>query len=278
MTAQMHKDNPDYMAVRFDTEMRADAQMDPIWGIDNNRFQAFNVSDPTQIYDRISNELSEMLDDGMPLKLIVIDSLQGMKGVKRMGKDSVADHLMGDDALTHGIGLKNILPIIRKHRIALICTSHIRANLDAGMYGPKDKMAGGYAQKHFFEFFVEVKKDGDKSSKIENQEVKDFRDNKEQIGHKIYVKMADTSLGNGMGRSGEFTLEYSKGLINVHEEIAQLSINLGVVERPNNRTYIFDGKSYTSKAEFLTAIKDNSELQKALLSKVMNKQSNPAQE
>lgn len=267
-TAQMHKDHPDGICIRFDTEMRADAQLDPMWGIDNNRYIAYNVNDPTEIYDRISNELTEMIEQGMPVKMIIIDSLQGMKGVKRMGKDSVADHLMGDDALTHGIGLKNILPTIRKHKIALICTSHVRANLDAGMYGPKKKMAGGWAQKHFFEYFIEVAKNNSNADKIEDkQSGKDFRGKNEILGHKIKVKMVDSSVGI-QGRSGEFTLEYKRGLVNVGEEIATLAKMYKLVEMPNNKTYIVGDKKYTSKANFSKALEEDKELAQHLLEQI----------
>lgn len=265
MTAQLHRDFPDAIAIRFDTEMRADAQVDDMWGIDNDRFMAYNVNDPTEIYDRISNELSDMLDQGMPLKLIVIDSLQGMKGVKRMGKDSVADHLMGDDALTHGTGLKNILPIIRKHKIALICTSHIRSNFDAGMYGPKDKMAGGWAQKHFFEYYLKVTRNNQAATKIESEEFKDVKGKKELTGHRIFVQMAESSVGVA-GRTGQFTLDYKKGLVNVEEEVFELAKNLNLVERPNNRTYIMDDVKYTSKQDFIDALK-NEELASKIVEK-----------
>jgi len=268
MTAQLHKDTTDGICIRFDTEMRAEAQVDEMWGIDQKRFQAFNVNDPTEIYDRISNEFKDLLEAGMPIKMIIIDSLNGMKGVKRMGKDSVADHLMGDDALTHGIGLKNILPIIRKHKIALICTSHIRANFDAGMYGPPTKMAGGHAQKHFFEYYIDVRRDNSADSKIEDKEGgNDFRGKKELTGHKIYVKLAESSVGVA-GRSGEFTLDYKKGLINVGEEIATLAKKYQLVEMPNNRTYIVGDKKYTSKAQFNKALEDDPELANKLLEQI----------
>lgn len=267
-TAQMHKDTEDGICIRFDTEMRADAQIDPMWGIDPERYVAYNVNDPKEIYDRISNELADMIESGMPVKMIIIDSLQGMKGVKRMGKDSVADHLMGDDALTHGIGLKNILPVIRKNKIALICTSHVRANLDAGMYGPKKKMAGGWAQKHFFEYFIEVAKNNSATEKIEDKDGgNDFRGKKEILGHKIKVKMVDSSVGI-QGRSGEFTLEYKRGLVNVGEEIATLAKKYNLIEMPNNRTYIVGDKKYTSKAEFNQALEEDTELAQTLLDQI----------
>ena len=271
MASQLHKDDPEAIVIRFDTEMRAEAQVDDMWGIDDERFVAFNVNDPQEIYDRIANEFKPMIEAGAPIKMIIIDSLNGMKGVKRMGKDSVADHLMGDDALTHGIGLKNILPVVRKHKIALLCTSHIRANFDAGMYGPKEKMAGGFAQKHFFEYFIEVKRDGSSKTKIEDRDGgNDFRGKKEMTGHRIFVKMAESSIGVA-GRSGAFTLDYKKGLINVGEEIATLAKKYELVEMPNNRTYIVGENKYTSKADFNQALEENKELAEQLLEQIYAK-------
>lgn len=268
---QMHKDNSEYMAIKFNTEMREDAQMADYWGIDPERYQAYNVNEPEKIFDRIHDEILPMLEAGMPLKLIIIDSLQGIQGMREAHADSVTDHQIGDHAMVIQKGLKRILPTLRKHKVALICTAHIRANQDAGKYGPKEKMAGGFAQKHYFEYFVEVKRDGASESRQDllgdkfEGEVKDFRDNKEKTAHKIYVRMEDSSLGKGTGRSGEFTLSYDKGLINTHEEIFLLATNLKLVERPNNRTYVYDNVKYNSKEEFLTAIRDNETISKGIM-------------
>jgi len=269
MAGQLHQDDPDAIVIRFDTEHRSDAMReDNMWGIDPDRFIAYNTNDPTQIYDRISNDIKDMLEQGMPVKMIIIDSITGMKGVKRMGKDSVADHLMGDSSLTAGIGLQNVLPIIRKHKIAFLCTTHIRDNFDAGMYGPKTKLAGGHSIKHFFEYYIEVKRDNSSDSKIEDKEGgADFRGKKELVGHKIYVKMTESSKGVH-GRSGEFTIDYKKGLINVGEEIATLAKKYKLVEMPNNRTYIVGDKKYTSKAQFNKALEEDKELAQEILSKV----------
>lgn len=269
MAGQLHKDNPEAIVIRFDTEFRSEPlKKDNMWGIDPDRFIAYNTNDPTQIYDRITGEIREMLEEGAPIKLIIIDSITVMKGVKRMGKDSVADHLMGDASLTTGIGLQNILPVIRKHKVAFICTTHIRANFDAGMYGPKTKMAGGHSLKHFFEYYIEVKRDNSADSKIEDKEGgTDFRGKKEILGHKIYVKMAESTRGVA-GRTGEFTIDYKKGLINVGEEIATLAKRYKLVEMPNNRTYIVGDKKYTSKAAFNKALEEDQELAQSLLQKI----------
>lgn len=266
----LHKQSEEAIAIKFNTEMREAGQMEDYWGVDQDRYMAYDVNEPELIFDRIKNEILPMVEEGMPLKLIIIDSLQGIQGVKESNRDSVTNHLMGDHAKTIQDGLKAILPTIRRHKIALICTAHIRGNLDAGMYGPKEKMAGGWAQKHFFEYFVEVKRDNSAGSKIEDDSVKDFRGKKEIKGHKIYVKMAESSVGVA-GRSGQFTLAYEKGLVGVGEEIATLAKAMSLVEMPNNRTYIVGDKKYTSKADFNAALEQDLELQQELLKKVYEK-------
>lgn len=266
--------DPEGMVLRFDTEMRSKFQSGKIWGLDPERFVAYDTNKPAEIFDYIVNEVQPMLQDGMPLRMIIIDSLTAIQGIREANAAGIENHQIGDNAMTIQKGLKMILPVIRRHNIGLFCTSHIRANLDAGMYGPKEKMAGGYAQKHFFEFFMSVRRDGAKEAKVDllgneltNSDIKDFKGNKEQTGHKIYATMDDSSLGT-KGRSAEFTLDYSKGLINMHEEVALLGINTGVIERPNNRTYVFDGKNFSSKADFITSVMENVELQQAIMKKV----------
>lgn len=270
----MHQTDPDAIVLRFDTEMRSTFQMSGNWGIDYDRFQSIDSNDPVEVFDQITGPIASMIQDGMPLKMIIIDSMTNLSGLREKDADSIANTQMGDRAGAVTKGLKRILPIIRRNKIVFIGTAHMRANFDAGMYGPKIKASLSHSEKHWYENYIEVKRDNAKEGKadllgnaLENSEIKDFRGNKEITGHKIYVKMTENSLGVA-GRSGEFTIDYEKGLINVHEEIFQLAINNNLVERPNNRTYIVNDVKYTSKEEFLTAIRDSEELQKYLLSKL----------
>ena len=90
------------------------------------------------------------------------------------------------------------------------------------------------------------------------------------VGHKIYVKMTESSVGVA-GRSGQFTLTYDKGLTDVGEEIATLAKSLNLVKMPNNRTYVVGDNKYTSKADFNKALEEDKELQQRLLEQIYNK-------
>ena len=275
--AGLHRDFPDAIAVKFNTEMRESAQTGAfmkMWGIDPNRYKGFDVNEPQFIFDHITGPLTEMVEAGMPLKLIIIDSMEGIEGVKAANKESILGHTIGDHALTIGEGLKRILPFIRRNKIAVICTSHVRANIGGGPYGPKTKMAGGFAQKHWFEYYIEVKRAGAAEDKkdltgktLENATVKDFKGNKEVTGHKIWTKMAQSSNGVA-GRTGQFTFDYNTGIINQHEEIYKLANKYGLIDRPNNVTHVYNEQNFKGKAAMAKHIMENDDVAKELLDKI----------
>jgi hypothetical protein len=270
LAGQLHKDDPEAIVVRFDTEMRSTLQQKGNWGIDYDRWISFDSNDPTTVFDTITNQIEPMLAEGAPIKMIIIDSLTMLSGLREGDAESISNVQMADRAAMVTKGLKRLLPVIRKYNILFYATAHMRANLDAGMYGPKLKASMAWMERHFFELYLQVSRDNSADgksdilgNKLENDGVKDFKGNKEITGHKIYIKNAECSWG-GAGRTAEITIDYEKGLINTHEEVFQLAVNLGLVDRPNNRTYVLDGKTYTSKADFLEALRDEATAKKVL--------------
>lgn len=270
----LHAADPNAIAIKFDTEMREGGQIEPFWGIDPNRYVAYNANEPELIFDRLVKDIKPMVEQGMPLKLVIIDSLMGVQGVKAANADSVTNHQMGDHAMTIQKGLMAIMPFLRRNKIALIATEHVRGNLDAGMYGPKLKMGGGWHEKHTFEYYVKVARNNNKTETSQSAagekfetEVKDFKGNKERTAHKIFVQMSESSRGIA-GRTGQITFNYTKGITNTEEEVFELSKNLNLIERPNNRTYIVNEQKYDSKAAFLEAISQNENLKSQLISSI----------
>lgn len=275
--AGVHAQDPEAVVIKFDTEMRETGQIEPFWGIDPDRYLAFNVNEPEYVFDRLINDIKPLVEDGMKLRLIIIDSLRNIAGVKASNAASVTQHQMGDKAMTIQKGLEAIMPFLRRNKIALIATEHIRGNLDAGMYGPKEKMAGGWHEKHTFEYYIKVTRNNNKADTYQSasgekfeKDIKDFKGNKEVTGHKIFVAMTESSRGVA-GRTGQITFNYNKGIVNIEDEIFELVKNLNIVERPNNRSYVFGEKKYDSKGNFIKAIQDDIELKNTLLTQIYEK-------
>lgn len=273
MIAQMHKDDPEGIAIYFNTELRGQLQFEAIPGIDQERMIIYDTNDPVEIFDRVENDIKAMVQDGMPLRMIAIDSLTNIQGIKRGNSDSVSNHLIGDHALTVQIGLGKLVPFCKRNGILLIGTSQMRGNLDAGQYGPKEKMAESWAVKHAFEYFVSLKRAGaaedkaDIEGKTFEEDVKDARGNKLVNGHKIYVKMEASSIGSA-GRAGVFTMSYDSGIVNQHEEIFFLAKSLGIMATENNRTFTFGTEKFNGKKEASAAIRDNEVLREAILTAI----------
>jgi RecA/RadA recombinase len=249
------------------------------FGIDPDRFLPFDVNQPELIFDRIENEIAAACQEGEDIKLIIIDSLTSIQGRRSQNSKSVLDQQIGDHAQTISVGLKRIMPTIRKHKIALIMTDHIRAEMD-----PKEimrhktiKMASGWATKHTAEFFCFVEPNQSKEGRVSlagveftDPEIVDFMDKAQLTGRKIRFKVEANSIGVE-GRTSEFTLDYNKGITNQYEEVFTLAVNYGILARPNNTTYTYNDKSWRGVVATLTALKDDPVMQRELLAAVFAK-------
>jgi hypothetical protein len=280
MIGQLHKDDVDGIAVKFNTELREEAQGTKNWrtihGIDDDRYVAYDVNSPDMIFDRIEKDIAAMCQEGAPIRLVGIDSINAIQGRRSMNADTIMTQQIGDLALTLQDGFKRILPIQRKYGFAVVLTSHVRAEMDQAeqMRGNKVKMAAGFGVQHYGEYFMYVEQNRSKAGsetllgeKLEDENNTDLMDKAEKTGHKIRVCMKKSSLGPKL-RTGEFTLDYTRGIVNVHEEIFLLGVNRNVIDHPNNVTYGFGDKKWSGKPAMLQALKDEPQLGLAILSEI----------
>jgi RecA/RadA recombinase len=280
---QLHKDDPEAIAIKFDTEMRGAFQTNAAslnkWGIDPERFISYDVNQPENIFDRITTEIDALCQEGAKIKLIIIDSLSNIVGRRTMNATSILTQQMGDQALTLKDGLMQILPTLRRHGITLIATAHVRAEMDMAeqMRGKKVKMHASWATKHMFELFCYVEPNKSKDGKVTlggeeftDKETVDFMNKAQKTGHKVRFRVEESSFGFA-GRTAEFTLDYNQGITNQYEEIFTLAVNAKIIERPNNLTYKYGDNTYRGLPGILSALKDNVDLQKEILQKVMSK-------
>jgi RecA/RadA recombinase len=273
------KDNPDSYVIKFNPEYREShltPEMKKVFGLDNDRYIAYETNDPLMIFDRIAGPINDWASNGMDIGLIIIDSVNGIRGRRSIADQSIEKQQIGDLALTLKEGLKLILPVQRKHRIAMILTTHIAAELDAAEQkrGNKVKMAAGYGLQHHCEQFIYIEpwraKDGRQTllgQDFRDESKKDMVGNSEITGHKVRVVMKDNTNGP-KGRVGVFTLDYKNGIINTEEEVFLLAKGCGAFEMPNHTSYIFNGEKWTGKESVLKAIANKPDLKAALIKKI----------
>lgn len=277
---QVHQDDPEAYTVTFNTEMRGELQQadsaSEMFGIDPDRHITFDVNEPILIFDRIEKDLAALVDEGLKIKLVVIDSLAAILGRRQMNADTVDQAQIGDRAATLQEGLMRILGVLRRKRISLIMTTHSRAEMDRTeqMRGNDKKMAAAFAVKHFAEYFCYVERLENKDSKQDlmkvgfvDATVKDFMDKAMKTGHRIRFQVTGNSIGPD-GRTAEFTMDYQRGIINTYEEAFILGCQFGIIERPNNVSYVYKGEKYVGVKEMLIALRDNPAMEKEIVEAV----------
>jgi RecA/RadA recombinase len=266
---QLHKDDPEAIVLHFDTEMRSTIpQWSKAFGIDMDRVISYSTNDPHQIFDYIKNEVAAMLQEGAPIKMIIIDSLAGIEYPKEANAESTTNHVMGDGSQYLNRGMKAITKTIRDNGIYTILCQHVRANMDpnSAKYKPYI-IPGGHGLKHSVEYWMLCTKIDSKDTKAFDASRKDGSGNPIQTGHAIRVKMEENSLGP-QNRAVEVHLSYENGIINQHLEVAELAKNMEIVQRPNNTTYIFEDSKWTGFNNFALAIQQDESLRDRLLAKI----------
>lgn len=266
---QLHKDDPEAIVLHFDTEFRDNVDTwAEVFGIDKNRFITRQSNQPTDIFDYIATDVKAMLQEGEKVKMIIIDSLAMIQYPKEANKELSTNMVIGDAGAYLSGAMKMIIPVIRQFKIATILCQHVRANMDpnSAKYRPFI-IPGGFALKHSVEYWMLAVKVESKDTKKFDSGRKDGAGNDIQTGHTIRVKMEENSDGP-QNRAVEIALSYQRGIVDQNEEIATLAVNMGIVERPNNVTYQFDGKKWQGFNNFALAVKDDEILQRELVAKI----------
>jgi RecA/RadA recombinase len=283
MVAELHRNDPEAIAIMYNTEFRGEAQANletmQKLGIDPERFVVFDANTPDLIFDKISKDINAMCQEGAPIKMIIIDSISQIAGRRAMNSDTVMQQQIGDRAATLQDGLTMILPVIRGHKIATILCTHVRDEMDQAeiMRGNKHRLQAANAVKHFAEFFCFVERNRTKAGRSSldgtefiDETATDAMGKGDATGHKIRFKILDSSFGVN-NRTGEFTLDFEKGIINQYEEIFLLGLNNGIIQKPNNVTYQYKDKSWRGMGAALQAVKDDTALQNEILQAVYDK-------
>ena len=280
---QVHKSDPEALAIKFDTEYRDDAQLTTesaaMFGIDMERYIPIQNNEPT-IFDEIKETIASVNQDGGKVRIIVIDSVNAILGRREADQETVTQHQIGDNAATLQVALKAIRKTIHDQRIALVLTAHARDEMDQLEIkrGNKKKVGVANAVKHNCEFFLNVSRNRNKDGKknLLDQELvdntkKDMDDDAELTGHRIKVWMQANTMGVD-NRVAEFTFDYKRGIINTHEEVFKLGLKWGIIKRPNLQTYVVGSDKFRGLPDCLEALRTRPDLQKTILAQLIERE------
>jgi len=229
---EQQRRDPDAIAVWFDAEFSFASKLFSKLGGDLSRVIVRKSNDPVKIFDYIGGELLEMLQDGAPIKAIVIDSIKSIRYPKDIKKVSTDQTMGGNGAPYLTSALKMVIPVVAEHNLLTFFVQQCSQQLDPmkALRNPY-VVPDGNALKHAADFMLEITKVETKAGVIESGET--ISGAAAQLGHKIRVKVRKNRCG-APARMAQFTFHYDKGIVDTGLEIYDLGKALGVITHPIN--------------------------------------------
>lgn len=229
---EIQKKYPDSIVVYFDTEYSFNRDWFKQLGGDLSRAYVRQSNDPVKIFDYMWGEMLELLQDGCPIKGIVIDSVRNIAYPKDIRKVST-DVIMGGSGANYlPAAFKRMVPIVRQYSILTMLVTQVGEELD--MYKKAKNpwtIPDGRALKHTADYMLQVEKLDTKENIMEDGET--IMGSAAQVGHKVRVKCKKNRT-NAPNRIAEFWLRYDRGIVRQGEEIYELGKSLGIVRHPIN--------------------------------------------
>jgi recombination protein RecA len=140
--------------------------------------------------------------------------------------------------------LKKLTPVVAKANVAFIGINQVRVNLGQ-MFGDPTTSPGGKALKHACSLMINMASVFGADSVIKDDEGS-------RIGHTVRAKIQKNKVGAPF-RQAEYKVEYKKGIVNVEEEIFDLSVKYGLIERPSSQSYLVSGEKIRGRDKALLA-------------------------
>jgi recombination protein RecA len=191
------------------------------------------------------------------INLIVLDSLGS---IIPPGEDTSAIGKMNMSLLARFLTttFRKLTLEVNKAQVPFIIINHKRDSFD--IYKGDHTFSGGNTYAHTLSanvYFEAIQRKDDR--------ILDEKENK--VGHPIKATIEKSKFGP-WPRSCEFKVNFGIGIIDKHEEVAQLALDYGVVVKTSTVSHEYGDKKWVGFPKFCEAIKEDAALTTELLLKV----------
>jgi recombination protein RecA len=263
--AEYQKMNPEGWAFFIDAEFTFDAGWAKGLGVDLERLKVYRENRGVQIWERLIGQPNKIVSgkiqpNGKAIKGILdLEKEYGGTGLGVVILDSIASVIPPIEEGS-AVGKQNISPLSRflpdalrrltpalsDTGVTFIAINQIRVNPGV-LYGNPECSPGGAALKHAASIMANFGICTGAESKIEDGDVR--------VGHHLRCRIDKNKVASAY-RTAEFAIGYTKGVINKNIEARDLGARYGIIERPNNRTWVLDGVQYNGKDDIAKALAD----------------------
>lgn len=232
--ADFQRRDPDAIFIWFDSEYSFNLALFIKIGGDPERLVVRKSNDPLKIFDYMGGEMLEMLQEGAPIKGIIIDSIKAIRYPKETNMKQTTDQKMGGTGASYlPSALKLIVPVIADYNLLTFFIQQVTMEIDAmkALRNPY-VITEGKALKHAADLMLEIVKLDTKKGVVELGET--ISGSAHQTGHIVRVKVKKNRLGVP-ARVAQFTYHYDNGIIKTGEEVFELGKSLGLIFHPKNQ-------------------------------------------
>ena len=229
--ADEQKKDPEAIFVWFDAEYSFNLPLFEKIGGDASRLVLRKTNDPLKIFDYIGGELLELLQEGAPIRGLVIDSIKAIRYPKETNMKQTTDQKMGGTGASYlPSTLKLVVPVIAEYNLLTFFIQQVTMEIDPmkALRNPY-VITEGRALKHAADLMLEIIKLDTKAGVLESGET--ITGAAQQTGHKVRIKVKKNRLGIP-ARMAQFTYHYDHGIIDTGGEIFELAKSLGVIFHP----------------------------------------------
>lgn len=201
--------------------------------------------------------LDKIISGEFNINLIALDSLGS---IIPPGEDTSAVGKMNMALLARFLTttFRKLSLEVSKAQIPFIIINHKKANMDP--YGVDHTYSGGNTYAHFLSANVYFEPVNRADAKI-----LDEKENK--IGQTIRATIEKSKFGP-WPRKCEFKVDFGIGVIDAHEEIAQLALDYNVVNKPTSVSHEYGDKKWVGFPKYCEAIKEDPSLASELKQKI----------
>lgn len=231
--ADEQKRDKDAIFIWFDAEFSFNLPLFKKIGGDDKRLVIRKSNDPLKIFDYIGGELLEALQEGAPIRGIVIDSIKSIRYPKEANMKQTTDQKMGGTGASYlPSALKLVIPVIAEYNLMTFFIQQVTMEIDP-MKALRNPfvITEGKALKHAADLMLEIVKLDTKAGVIESGE--NIHGGAQQTGHKVRIKVKKNRLGQP-ARTAQFTYHYDNGIVDTATEIFELGKSLGIIFHPVN--------------------------------------------
>lgn len=270
--------NPESQQMFIDAEGTFDAKWAETLGLDTSRIikvdgetavigrNCFEMILGTPKEDKKTHELVGKSKQGLldmimagefNINMVVLDSLGA---IIPPGEDTSAVGKMNMALLARFLTttFRKLSLDANRSSVPFIFINHKKANMDP--YGVDHSYSGGNTYAHFLSANVYFEAVARADAQI--------LDEKEQkVGHTMRATIEKSKFGP-YPRKCEFKVNFGIGVIDRHEEIAQLALDYNVVQKTSTVTHEYGDKKWVGFPNFCKALADDVALQAELVAKI----------